>query len=219
MKTKPLIWVEGLIGSGKSTLSETMGQKFNLRVMREPVDTNPYLDDFYKDPAKHAFAMQIHLLGVREGMQSLASHEVLFGDKYQGVVLDRALPGDFCFCRLQTKYGNISHLNYQTYQMLYRRHTNGLKPPTVMIFLDVEPEVALRRVRERARGAEVNLTLQYLQDLRDQYLDLLVELQNGEHDWCGKVEIKHLAWNADHTPTDSLFSFLQDRFRLESNNK
>lgn len=216
MKIRPLIWIEGLLGSGKSSLAEKMGQHFGMRVMREPVETNPYLEDFYKDPKKHAFAMQIHLLGIREGMQALASHEVLFGEQYQGVILDRGLSGDFCFARLHTKYGNMSPTNYETYQMLYKRHTNGLKPPTMMIFLDVEPEVALRRVRERARGAEVNIDLQYLQDLRDQYLDLLVELQNGEHDWCGKVEIKRLAWNADHTPTDALFTFLQDRFHLHA---
>lgn len=214
MKSKPLIWVEGIIGAGKSTLAEILGNELNMRIMHEPVESNPYLDAFYKDNKTHAFAMQIHLLSIRAGMQDLAAEEVMWGDKYNGAVLDRALPGDHAFARLHMVYGNMSKLNYETYRLLYLQRTNKMKPPSVMLFLDVEPEVAFRRVKERARGAEVGMTLKYLQDLRDQYLDLMVELQNGDHEWAGKVDIRRIAWNADNQPTTAILSMLKDKFAI-----
>jgi deoxyadenosine/deoxycytidine kinase len=212
--TKPIIWVEGIIGSGKSTLSEKLGDILNLRVMREPVEENPYLDDFYKDPQRWAFAMQIHLLGIRAGLQDLAAEEVLWGTQYNGVVLDRGLPGDHAFCKLHVRSGNIHPREYDTYNILYRHRTNKLKPPSIMFFLDVEPEVALRRIKNRARGAEVNIDLQYLSDLRDQYYDLMVELQAGHHSWTGKVNIHRVPFNADHQSPDSIVSILKKEFPI-----
>lgn len=56
-KFRPLIWVEGLIGCGKSTFSKEVGSRLGLRVIEEPVATNPYLGKFYKEPQKYAFGM------------------------------------------------------------------------------------------------------------------------------------------------------------------
>lgn len=219
MKSKPLLWIEGLIGSGKSSLAEIISKKFNFRIMKEPIDENPYLEDFYKDQKKHAFAMQMHLLEVRSGLQDLAAAEVMFGNEYSGVILDRALPGDFAFCRLHKLYGNISEINYETYKIAYLRRTNSMKPPALLIFLDVTPETALRRIKKRSRNAEVNITLKYLSDLRDQYNDMLVELKNGVHEWCGKIEIKYLAWNSDNQSLKTLLEYLKNHFNLVEQNK
>ena len=43
----PIIWIEGIIGCGKTTLTEMLAAALKLRAIFEPVDSNPYLKLFY----------------------------------------------------------------------------------------------------------------------------------------------------------------------------
>ena len=42
-----MIIIEGLIGVGKSTLTNVC-ELLDFEVIKEPVEDNPYLEDFYK---------------------------------------------------------------------------------------------------------------------------------------------------------------------------
>ena len=53
------ISISGLIGAGKSTLATKLGERMNLPVFYEPVIDNVYLSDFYKDPARYSFPLQV----------------------------------------------------------------------------------------------------------------------------------------------------------------
>lgn len=211
--SKPIIWVEGIIGAGKTTLARILGKALGMRVLEEPVDGNPYLKMFYEDQRRWAYAMQIHLLAVRYGMQQLAAYEAVSGT-HNGVLLDRGLPGDRVFARLHTLAGNISPLEWETYQRFYDIMTCSLIPPSMLIFLDVEPEIAFERVKERNRGAEVGIELGYLQDLRKGYLDLMVEIESGYHPWARGMEVYRMAWNTDHLPVDPLIEALKDKYHI-----
>ena len=59
------IGIAGLIGVGKSTLATALGDHLGIETYFEPVQDNEYLEDFYKDPARHGFAMQVYLLNRR----------------------------------------------------------------------------------------------------------------------------------------------------------
>lgn len=56
------ISISGLIGAGKSTLATKLGERMNLPVFYEPVIDNVYLSDFYKDPARYSFPLQVKSL-------------------------------------------------------------------------------------------------------------------------------------------------------------
>jgi len=103
-----VVVIEGIIGAGKSSLAKTLGEALGIKVMSEPVEENPYLEFFYQDPKRYAFEMQMHMLMRRHAQQQEASWRCLNGSK--GVVLDRSLPGDRVFCRLQRDLGNIGEL-------------------------------------------------------------------------------------------------------------
>ncbi len=47
--TKPVIWVEGIIGAGKTALTKILARELNYEGLYEPVDNNPYLKMFYAD--------------------------------------------------------------------------------------------------------------------------------------------------------------------------
>jgi deoxyadenosine/deoxycytidine kinase len=49
---KHILSVEGIIGSGKTTLSNKIAELLKLKPFFEPVDDNPYLKPFYEDPKK-----------------------------------------------------------------------------------------------------------------------------------------------------------------------
>ena len=51
---KPIIWVEGIIGAGKSTFAKYLAEKLEFRLLSEPVD-NEYLTLFYENPKRWAF--------------------------------------------------------------------------------------------------------------------------------------------------------------------
>jgi len=210
----PVIWVEGPIGSGKTTLAEVLSRELGLRLIQEPVESNPYLALFYQDPKRWAFPMQVELLHRRFAMQKIASYEATGEGGYPGAVLDRGLPGDRVFARLHMLEGNMDELEWQTYERAYDVMACSLVPPSLMIYLDVEPEVALHRVQTRARDAESGMRLEYLEKLQRGYLDLLVEIQSGKHAWSRGMEVMRLAWNTDNQPTDQLVEALRDKFKL-----
>lgn len=212
MRSAPVIWVEGLIGAGKTTLAKILADVFGMRALFEPVDSNPYLELFYKDPKRWAFPMQMELLYRRYNMQQLAVREAVHGT---GVILDRGLPGDRVFARLHMLAGNMSELEWNTYENAYEIMSCSLVAPSLLIFLDVEPDIALERVKARARGAEVGIDIDYLKSLRKGYLDLLGEIESGIHSWSRGMEVQRLSWNSDHLPTGPLIKSLSKRFTLK----
>lgn len=210
----PILWVEGIIGAGKTTLTRALAKTLGLRAIFEPVESNPYLADFYKFPQRWAFPMQIHLLHARFAMQKLAAYEATMQGGYRGAILDRGLPGDRVFARLHMLKGNMSELEWQTYENAYDIMTCSLIPPSLMIYLEVDPEVAHERVTKRARDAEAGVGIDYLRELHRGYLDLLVEIESGEHAWSRGMRTMRIPWNTDDQPPDKLVETLRHQFRL-----
>lgn len=212
--TGPIIWIEGIIGAGKSTLTLKLAKQLNLRPIMEPVDDNLYLTPFYKDPKRWAFPLQIELMGRRYAMQQLAAYEALAEGGYKGAILDRGLPGDRVFARMHMLAGNIHELEFGTYERWFDIMTSSLRVPSLIMFLDVDPEVALERIQKRARSAETAITLDYLQALRKGYLDLLIEIESGQHAWSAGMAVQRIPWNVDHQPVEELVANLRHQFHL-----
>lgn len=192
-----LIWCEGIIGAGKTTFSREVAKRLNLRLIEEPVETNPYLAPFYKDPKQFAFGMQIFLLHKRYGMQQIASYEATGIGGYNGAILDRSLSGDRVFARLHRDAENISELDWQTYEMAYQMMCRTLLPPTLMVFLDIQPETAYARMCKRNRSAEAGVPLDYLITLRKGYQTLLTEAERGLLPWAHAVRVCRIPWDPD----------------------
>lgn len=215
----PSIWIEGAIGCGKTTFSREVGRRLGYRVIEEPVDGNPYLEPFYSEerrrdeerasgvehpaPNRHAFGMQMFLLHVRYMMQRLASDEATGLGGYKGSILDRSLAGDRVFAAMHHEAGNISDLDWSTYEMAYNFMARSLLPPTVLVFLDVHPETAYARMKKRARGAEVGVSIEYLTALREGYLHLLREAETGLMPWAHAIRVYRFCWEPDTVTEES----------------
>lgn len=214
---RPLIWVEGLIGCGKSTFSREVGKRLELRVVEEPVETNPYLEKFYQEPKKFAFGMQVYLLHQRYAMQQLASYEATGVGNAKGAILDRSLSGDRVFAKMHMKSGNIDPLDWETYEMAYNYMARNLLPPTLLVFLDVQPETAFERMKKRNRSAESGVPLEYLRSLRAGYQELLHEAEQGLMPWSHAVRVSRMVWEPDTiTPKqwDAVAQTVKDMSRM-----
>lgn len=176
-----LVLVEGNIASGKSTVVENLkGEKFMEPLEKE----NPFLELFYKDPCRHATNMQIFTLLYRYRQWKLAqARNMMFPEEIQ--LLDRSLFFDACFAKVNRDLGNISSEEWQLYFMAHETLQEQIYYPDLCLWIRVGPETCLARLKERARGCEVGVSIDYLRDLDNMYCTVMSQFCNK----CPVVEI------------------------------
>ena len=168
-----IIQIEGNISSGKSTLtSDIANRSFGTSLVQEEID-HSFLNLFYKEPVKYGFAFQTYMLSVRLGeLEKLPDH----------AVVDRGLFGDLVFGTASRESGNISKEEFAVYLDLLKRRWSRTKQAKVLVYLDVEPSRCLASARTRARGAELDLDIAYLELLDRTHFTLLMQWIIGDLD-------------------------------------
>jgi thymidylate kinase len=114
------------------------------------------------------------------------------------------------------KEGNINELDWHTYEMAYNYMARTLLPPTLLIFLDVQPETAYDRMKKRNRSAEVGVPLEYLVSLRKGYQELLQEAERGLMPWAHAIRVSRMVWEPDTTTStqwDAVAATVKDMCR------
>ncbi|MCB9765737.1 MAG: deoxynucleoside kinase [Alphaproteobacteria bacterium] len=164
------IGIAGIIGAGKTTLATALGEHLGLPVYFEPVADNEYLEDFYRDTAKYAFATQIYLLNRR-----FQQHQEIIW-RGGGGVQDRTIYEDAVFAKMLSDIGLMDARDYRTYLQLFKHMSNFMCRPSVIVYLDVKPERSMERVKMRSRDVESGLTLDYLQALYAEYENFIADI-------------------------------------------
>lgn len=157
------IGIAGMIGAGKSTLAKALGDHLGLPVYYEPVEDNEYLSDFYRDTAKYAFATQIYLLNRR-----FQQHQEIIW-RGGGGVQDRTIYEDAVFAKMLVNLGLMDERDYRTYLDLFRHMSNFMCRPSVIVYLDVNPDESMKRIQMRSRDVESGISREYLEALYAEY--------------------------------------------------
>ena len=84
------IAIAGNIGSGKTTLTKMLAKRYNWSPRFEPVEHNPYLDDFYKDMSRWSFNLQIYFINKR------FKEVVEISQSDKDIIQDRTIFEDAC---------------------------------------------------------------------------------------------------------------------------
>jgi deoxyadenosine/deoxycytidine kinase len=199
-----IIYIEGNIGSGKSTLVERL-QNYNndeFEFLTEPCDEwisteinvndnnnnkQSMLETYYKDQKHKAALFQIYALFTRLKKLIMC---ILKTDK-KVIVYERSpLSDKNCFAKMNQNNGNIDEFDSIVYYEIFNffnKLTNLIKPDRI-IYLQLSPERCLERIIERQRGAECSITLDYLTKLHNLHEEWLCNSLN-EINLGYKVEI------------------------------
>lgn len=195
MNTRFIV-ISGLIGVGKTTFSKQLAEKLNYKLMLEPVDSNPYLGRFYKDPVRWAYPMQEFLKSRRFAMYQFAVWGIRTGE-FDGVVMDRSIHEDTVFAEINMDLGNIHKLNWDTYLRGFQDMQQFCPEPDLYLFLDATPDICKARSDQRGRGEEVStslgddtdngIPLEYMQRLHIGYMDWIADISD-------RVRVARLDW-------------------------
>lgn len=194
-----VIIVEGNIGAGKSTFAQILARALDGEYLPEPADgTNPYLADYYRDPARWAFEMQMFLLTRRYRAQKYAQSKVRHSGGF--VVLDRSYYGDVCFANVQKELGYFSERDYVTYLSHHTDMKVNLEPPAVAIFLNVAPGICKQRINHRlsvqkGRECESGISIAYLQALDHEIFRLSESMSPS-------TLVKELPWSCERNEAE-----------------
>jgi deoxyadenosine/deoxycytidine kinase len=218
MSRGKVVIVEGLIGGGKTTLSNELAQALGdtTLVLFEPDEkggANPYLADYYTDPKRWGFTLQVHQLQARFRMHLHAQWHALQG--FGHAVLDRSYFGDTAFARLQHKLGWVTDREFNTYSSIYHAMTSAVLLPNVCVRILVSPHtcndrIASRMKAEKGRKCEQAIDLDYLKAL-DHEIDHMVGVLRAQG-----VTILDVPWDVDRDSPEarrSAVEGLADRIR------
>ncbi|MCK4800485.1 MAG: deoxynucleoside kinase [Anaerolineales bacterium] len=178
--TGKLVLVAGNIGTGKTSLTERLGDRLGWRAAFESVIDNPYLSDFYQDMGAWSFHLQIYFLGHR------AQQYLELVRDSRSAIADRSIYEDVkIFARALFHQGSLSERDFMSYRRVFHQIANHLPEPDLLIYLVAPPEILLKRIEERGRKMESGITLEYL-SLLDSFYDDWMET----FDLCPVLKIR-----------------------------
>ncbi|HNR01755.1 MAG TPA: deoxynucleoside kinase [Anaerolineaceae bacterium] len=163
---KRLILVAGNIGSGKTSLTERIGERLGWHTAYESVVDNPYLPDFYASMKDWAFHLQVYFLGHRA-----QQHLDMFNDP-RSAIIDRSIYEDaYIFARALYSMGNINERDYSTYRKVFDLITANLPHPSLLVYLNCPVDTLVERIQSRGRDIESSISRDYLALLETYYDD------------------------------------------------
>lgn len=189
-----IVYIEGNIGIGKSTLLKTL-QDNGFPVVQEPVSlwTNfegiNFLELYSQDMEKWAFTFQSMVLYTlwQTQLQAIKSDAPV-------VVAERSLHSVVkMFGQAQLEAGFINKEQLVLLECTAKTMVAQFNRKEHIIYLRGNPEIAYQRLRSRARAEETSLSQEYLQSLH-QILDNWMETEPAVHavvDATGTPEAVH----------------------------
>lgn len=157
MKQPPFIAVEGPIGVGKTSLARAISAHFNMKLIEEIAEENPFLGKFYENAEDWSFQTEMFFLCNRfNQLEDL--------DQNHAAVADYHIFKNQIFAGL-----TLSEDHYEKYMRIFHILTNDLPQPNIMIYLTASLKTLLERIASRGRKAEEHLQAGYLKKLSEEY--------------------------------------------------
>ena len=155
------IVTEGPIGVGKTSLTTLLAEELGARLILEQAEENPFLSDFYKDPARYRFQTQMFFLLNRFIQQQEMAQPDLF---------TRITISDYLFDKDRIfAYLNLDEHELALYEQFYKILEPKIVKPDLVIFLQADTDTLLRRIKKRGRSFEQEVNQDYIAAVNDAY--------------------------------------------------
>ena len=168
------IAVAGNIGSGKTTLPTMLAKYYGWEARFEPVDYNPYLEDYYKNIPRWSFNLEVYFL--KQRFRDLL--EIAHSEKT--IIQDRSIyEGVYVFTANNKAMGNLSDRDFDTYMELFEQMMTIVKYPDLMIYLKAEVPHLVQNIQRRGRDYEQTMPIDYLENLNNRYNEFIYDKYEG----------------------------------------
>ena len=154
-----LVSIAGVIGVGKSTLTQKLADVMQGEILFEPYDTNPFLPQVYA--GKHELALDCQLYFLVNRAEQLARGRLPGGRLY---LTDYVFEKELIYAR---RLLNADQL--RLYESIYRPFAQRIVRPVLVVYLQDSPSECLQRIRRRNRPYEQKITLEFLSALDKAY--------------------------------------------------
>jgi len=158
------IAVAGNIGSGKTTLTRLLAKRYGWDPRFEPVDNNPYLEDFYADMSRWSFNLQIYFLNKR------FKEVVEISQSDKDIIQDRTIYEDArIFAPNLHDQGHMSDRDFDNYSDLFDLMMSLVRKPDLMIYIRSTISNLVEQIQKRGREYEQTIRIDYLKGLNTRY--------------------------------------------------
>ena len=166
-KNKPneTIVIDAVVGAGKTSYMEMLSEEMKIPYFQEPVQDNPLLDKFYYDRKRYAFPLQIYFLNRRFEMLKQAS------EAGEPRLMDRSIYGDMIFAKMLYEEGDMEKDEFILYRDLLTNMLDHVQAPKLMIYLKIDTDSAIERIKKRGRDYEQIVERDYWENLNKEYED------------------------------------------------
>lgn len=158
------IAVDGLIGSGKTSLAQILAEQFNARLICDNQE-NPFLPDFFSSQAKDeesvSLKTQLIFLLNRYSQQLEIKQKGLF---------HRMTVSDYIFFR----DGIYAHLilndeELEIYKKMFNLFLDNVIHPDLVVYLQISFSEMLKRIQENGTKAEKDIPQDYWREVFEAY--------------------------------------------------
>lgn len=172
------IAIEGPIGVGKTTLANILNNHFNCTLLREIVEENPFLSKFYTDIKEYALQTESFFLFNR--IKQLEDTEKNLLSQGISVVSDYHIIKNLIFAGI-----TLDNMQFYKYKQMYNIFINDLPQPDIVIYLNSNTDVLMKRIAMRDRSFERQMDRNYIQELSTEYKYYFNPL-SIKHNFVGK---------------------------------
>ena len=193
------IAIAGNIGSGKTTITHMLAKHYGWKKFLEPVDDNPYIDDYYKDISRWALNLEVYFL--KQRFKNLLEIE----KSKETIIQDRTIfEGVYVFATNNKNMGNMDERDYDTYMGLFDSMMQVIKMPELMVYLRASVPHLVKNIQKRGRDYEQQMPIDYLQGINNLYDEFIYKKYKGK---VLVIEVDNLDF--EHNPRE--FGEIVDR--------
>lgn len=155
--------IEGNIGAGKTSIAQMIARDFKGKLILERFADNPFLPQFYQDPERYAFPLEMSFLADR--FQQLAEQSAQYDLFSDLIITDYDRYKSLIFAKI-----TLTAAEFDLYQKFFHMMHRELPRPQVYIYLAQSAERLLDNIKLRGRPYEQSIDADYLQKIHSGYL-------------------------------------------------
>ena len=167
--------LEGNIGAGKTTILNKINTSYTKQF--EPVEEFTLLTSFYEDPVKYAMPLQLQVVEVHLEKESKITNSTIFERTVETSI------NIFASMLYDDRILSTSQFNELNEYLKHSYMVSGF------IYVDVDVDKCMDRIKQRGREGEDKITRQYLEKLKSK-IDRMYEHYTAMGIPCLRVENK-----------------------------